>query len=385
MMYGSCRESLKISILLLSSVPLVCGLMVGGSEGESVTLPCTYSVKTSSDITTMCWGRGSCPSSKCTDALIWTDGHKVTYQSSNRYQLNDNIANGQVSLTIAKGQMEDAGIYCCRIEHHGWFNDKKLSIELKMAKAITTPPPVKTIRTTPPPPPVRTTFLPPPPARTTIPPPPAAQTTIPPTPPAKKTSPPLTTAWTTTPPTPPTKSNTPPPPPARTTIQQPIITETATVSVMTLLITEFPSVVTTHETRNEKSTDEYNAETEHVQDSSTEADTPSSIQPTSEFSNSGIVDLLHGNITVQENKERGILLHILIIAISLLLILSVIVPLLVLKCKGKLRRQYILGMDPNLELVTHAEELEATEMERAQADEAEARKTEDTNINKTKD
>lgn len=82
----------------------------------------------------MCWGRGSCPSSKCNEVLIWTDGYQVTHQSSARYKLHDNIARGQISLTISQARMSDAGTYCCRIEHQGWFNDEKKNIRLDMEK-----------------------------------------------------------------------------------------------------------------------------------------------------------------------------------------------------------------------------------------------------------
>ncbi|XP_075066341.1 uncharacterized protein LOC142153021 [Mixophyes fleayi] len=339
MMEGSCRESLTISILLLSSVPLICGRIVSGTEGQPVTLSCDYTVRTSSDITTMCWGRGSCPGSQCNDVLIWTDGHKVTQRSSPRYQLNDQIASGQISLTITQAQLEDAGTYCCRVEHKGWFNDKKLNIELSIAKATPPPPPVRTTppptpaqTTTPPPPPVRTTqpaqttTPPPPPVRTTqpaqtttLPPPPVrttqpAKTTTPPPPPVRTTQP----AKTTTPPPPPVrttqpaKTTTPPPPPVRTTqpaqtttLPPPPVTTTSlpptpparttifttnptihitTEPERTFLATEFPTAVTAHGTRSLKPTEEYHSETEHFQDSSAEPYTTSPVQPANDFS-----------------------------------------------------------------------------------------------------
>lgn len=135
MMDRCSRETLTIAFLLLSAAfPLICGQTVRGIEGQPITLPCFYNVKKTSDITSMCWGRGSCPSSKCNEVLIWTDGYQVTHQSSARYKLHDNIARGQISLTISQARMSDAGTYCCRIEHQGWFNDEKKNIRLDMEK-----------------------------------------------------------------------------------------------------------------------------------------------------------------------------------------------------------------------------------------------------------
>lgn len=78
----------------------------------------------------MCWGRGSCPVNQCSGTLIWTDGHKVTYQKDERYQLRGRIGAGDVSLTIKNVNMGDRGVYCCRIEIPGWFNDIKRTISL---------------------------------------------------------------------------------------------------------------------------------------------------------------------------------------------------------------------------------------------------------------
>lgn len=98
--------------------------------GQPVTLPCTYS--TASEVTTMCWGRGECPLSLCSDQLIATDGYRVTFQRNMRYELNGVIPKGNVSLTIKNAQQSDSGTYCCRVEHSGWFNDKKVHILLEI-------------------------------------------------------------------------------------------------------------------------------------------------------------------------------------------------------------------------------------------------------------
>ncbi|XP_044133953.1 hepatitis A virus cellular receptor 1 homolog isoform X2 [Bufo gargarizans] len=95
-----------------------------------VTLPCTYSI--SYGTTTMCWGRGQCPSSKCNNQIIWTDGKTVTWRKSDKYQLMGDIEKGNVTLTITGVTSEDAGSYCCRVEIPGIFNDQKSEINVKI-------------------------------------------------------------------------------------------------------------------------------------------------------------------------------------------------------------------------------------------------------------
>ena len=37
-----------------------------------------------------------------------------------------------MSLTINNAAVSDTGLYCCRIEVRGWFNDIKTTLELKV-------------------------------------------------------------------------------------------------------------------------------------------------------------------------------------------------------------------------------------------------------------
>ena len=37
-----------------------------------------------------------------------------------------------MSLTINNAAVSDTGLYCCRIEVRGWFNDIKTTLELKI-------------------------------------------------------------------------------------------------------------------------------------------------------------------------------------------------------------------------------------------------------------
>ncbi|XP_015348166.1 T-cell immunoglobulin and mucin domain-containing protein 4 isoform X3 [Marmota marmota marmota] len=105
--------------------------------GQSVTLPCLY-LSWSQDRNSMCWGKGHCPNSKCSQALLHTDGSRVLSSASEKYRLLGNIQRGHVSLTISNTNEEDSGVYCCRIEVPGWFNDVKKHIRLVLSRAPTT-------------------------------------------------------------------------------------------------------------------------------------------------------------------------------------------------------------------------------------------------------
>lgn len=80
----------------------------------------------------MCWGKGQCPNSKCNDELLYTDGTRVVSRKLPKYQLLGNIRRGDVSLTIFNTNEGDSGVYCCRIEVPGWFNDVKRNIRLEL-------------------------------------------------------------------------------------------------------------------------------------------------------------------------------------------------------------------------------------------------------------
>jgi len=126
--------------VFLSAGPTVSGSLVKGNVGQNVTVPCFYSVQTTQDITSMCWGRDSCPVSKCYRTIIWTNGWKVTERYDRRYTLAGNLLMGDVSLTIMNAEEADSGIYCCRVEISGWFNDQtsnhKVVIEKGECKVV---------------------------------------------------------------------------------------------------------------------------------------------------------------------------------------------------------------------------------------------------------
>ncbi|XP_046315902.1 hepatitis A virus cellular receptor 1 isoform X3 [Marmota monax] len=132
-------EVVVLSLILLLTDAVVSYTQVSGVVGHRVIIPCSYSV--TSGVTSMCWGRGACPTSKCSNELIWTDGSQVTFQKHRRYKLEGNLLQGNVSLTIENAAKTDSGLYCCRIEHSGWFNDMKLtlSLEIKPARDTSVP------------------------------------------------------------------------------------------------------------------------------------------------------------------------------------------------------------------------------------------------------
>ncbi|XP_008690675.2 hepatitis A virus cellular receptor 1 isoform X3 [Ursus maritimus] len=124
------------SLILLLTDAAVSYTQVIGVVGRSITLPCTYS--TANGVTTMCWGRGACPLSHCSDEVVWTNGSHVTVRKHPHYKLKGNLSRGNVSLTIENVAQTDRGLYCCRVEHKGWFNDMKLTLSLEIKPVATT-------------------------------------------------------------------------------------------------------------------------------------------------------------------------------------------------------------------------------------------------------
>uniref|UniRef100_A0A3B3TGL7 Ig-like domain-containing protein n=1 Tax=Paramormyrops kingsleyae TaxID=1676925 RepID=A0A3B3TGL7_9TELE len=107
----------------------VSSKMITGFVGYNVTLPCSYDAKYYRPIY-MCWGRSEIPYSGCDNEIIATDGFKVTRRKSHRYQLSGDLNQGDVSLTIISAEMGDSGIYGCRVEIPGLFNDLKNQVNL---------------------------------------------------------------------------------------------------------------------------------------------------------------------------------------------------------------------------------------------------------------
>ncbi|XP_048851207.1 T-cell immunoglobulin and mucin domain-containing protein 4-like [Brienomyrus brachyistius] len=125
---GPCMPALLL--ILIHVMPVAeSSEMITGFVGYNVTLPCSYDAQYYGGLH-VCWGRGEIPRSGCDNEIIATDGFKVTRRKSHRYQLSGDLNQGDVSLTIIDAEMGDSGIYGCRVEIPGWFNDLKIQVTL---------------------------------------------------------------------------------------------------------------------------------------------------------------------------------------------------------------------------------------------------------------
>lgn len=106
-------------------------LGVTGFVGHNVTLPCSYDSQTHG-VLRFCWGQGKVPRFKCSNTILSSRDGEVNLRQSSRYQLLGSVADGDVSLTILHAEQSDAGVYGCRVEIPGWFNDYKVNIHLDM-------------------------------------------------------------------------------------------------------------------------------------------------------------------------------------------------------------------------------------------------------------
>ncbi|XP_037118175.1 protein sidekick-2-like isoform X1 [Syngnathus acus] len=102
--------------------------------GAEVTLTCKYDARYYGKLS-VCWGRGPIPNRGCANEVIKTDGSLVTSRLSERYLLMGNIVEGDVSLTIRQLVESDSGVYGCRVEIPGWFNDRKHQMTLTVVPA----------------------------------------------------------------------------------------------------------------------------------------------------------------------------------------------------------------------------------------------------------
>ncbi|XP_044136997.1 T-cell immunoglobulin and mucin domain-containing protein 4-like [Bufo gargarizans] len=367
----SWRENLQVSFLLLScSVTVLCQETVKGIEGQPVTLPCSYRVSRSSDLTSMCWGQGSCPNSKCSQQLIWTDGFKVTFRSSSRYQLKHKIRQGIVSLTIDQASLGDTGTYCCRIEHKGWFNDEKNNIQLTVEKAPTT-----TVQTTTEAPTTMKTSQ-------ALPTPTSVQTTSGPS--YVSTNPLTISVEVTTQPPPLITNNTPQP---LSPLTKTDIPSSSTARTITSSTNVFPSVMTEHTGLTRRSSAIPGFIPDH--ELTTSVESKAKVKEHTEAplwteslsaNNNGISDLFHENVTTLLKKNTSTI----IIAISVFLIVLIVICVMLLKLKGQKRGRYLLGFDPHLELVTHVEEPPSEiQAEEADPNKAEEDKAETNHIGNT--
>lgn len=113
--------------LFLSDFPSAGSVIT--TVGTNVVLTCTYDAKYYGPLS-VCWGRGAIPNSGCGNQVIKADGTSVVSRLSERYVLRGNLGQGDVSLTILQAVEADSGIYGCRVDIPGWFNDQKQEVTL---------------------------------------------------------------------------------------------------------------------------------------------------------------------------------------------------------------------------------------------------------------
>ncbi|XP_026186823.1 Down syndrome cell adhesion molecule homolog [Mastacembelus armatus] len=117
------------SLLFCLLLSCVSTLDVIATVGTDATLSCSYDAQYYGRLS-VCWGRGAIPNSGCADEVIKSDGTSVTSRLSERYQLIGDLGSGDVSLTITQVEESDSGMYGCRVEIPGWFNDQKQQLTL---------------------------------------------------------------------------------------------------------------------------------------------------------------------------------------------------------------------------------------------------------------
>ncbi|KAL3972882.1 protein piccolo [Sarotherodon galilaeus] len=99
--------------------------------GTDAILKCSYDANYYGRLSA-CWGKGTIPNSGCANEVLKTDGTSVISRLSERYLLMGNLGRGDVSLTIRHAEEQDSGVYGCRVEIPGWFNDQKRHVTLKV-------------------------------------------------------------------------------------------------------------------------------------------------------------------------------------------------------------------------------------------------------------
>uniref|UniRef100_A0A3P9M6C3 Ig-like domain-containing protein n=1 Tax=Oryzias latipes TaxID=8090 RepID=A0A3P9M6C3_ORYLA len=107
--------------------------------GQDVTLRCGYNISTNGEIP-VCWGRDAQYILGCRNELLATDGSRVKEErrASCRYQMLGHLNKGDVSLTIRNVTEEDSGLYACRVEIPGIFNDELYYMDLSVVPQTST-------------------------------------------------------------------------------------------------------------------------------------------------------------------------------------------------------------------------------------------------------
>ncbi|XP_061752521.1 hepatitis A virus cellular receptor 1 homolog [Nerophis ophidion] len=109
------------------SVETVVGLV-----GRRVPLPCRVEAAKQRGMH-LCWGKGTPSLFSCQNILVNMAGERMTYKSSYRYSVS--VSSSAVSnLYIFNVRPTDSGLYHCRVQLPGFFNDKTFTVLLIVVK-----------------------------------------------------------------------------------------------------------------------------------------------------------------------------------------------------------------------------------------------------------
>ncbi|CAH2276326.1 hepatitis A virus cellular receptor 1-like [Pelobates cultripes] len=121
---------LWISIFTLSFLVPSQETHMTASLGDIVNIPCSYNGTKES--TFICWIQDCTSELNCNNMIILSNGQKVIFSQSDRYQLLGTIEQGDMSLTINGLISNDAGTFCCRVQSNKSFRDlQKTHLDIK--------------------------------------------------------------------------------------------------------------------------------------------------------------------------------------------------------------------------------------------------------------
>ncbi|KAM9728999.1 hepatitis A virus cellular receptor 1 homolog [Menidia menidia] len=128
-MAAAAPRTVLAALLLLSGVAWPFKV----PEGGVASLSCQYSVQRFG-LSRVCWGR-SCGTFWCSGILVQTDETGVVSKAEERFRLVGDVLGGNLDLEILEVRRSDGGTYCCRVDVDGFFNDKKVVMNLRVVKA----------------------------------------------------------------------------------------------------------------------------------------------------------------------------------------------------------------------------------------------------------
>ncbi|XP_078071345.1 uncharacterized protein LOC144495190 isoform X1 [Mustelus asterias] len=108
-------------------------LVVNGTEGASVTLPCMFTPHSDYSMTNVSWMRKE-PYQHVVTFRVQSDGSWTTVNGGNRYEFIGNLKEGNASIRINQLSVNDDDTYLCLVEytssnsHHLILNETRLQV-----------------------------------------------------------------------------------------------------------------------------------------------------------------------------------------------------------------------------------------------------------------